>query len=192
VASNVRLALSSFKSSRLAHGVTHLCSGRSFCGQVTYVEKTFMRIILAALLTAAAAMRSFASEAPSLPDPTDAAASVPAESVPSVTGAYQPFQDKPVASWPELNNAVATPAKRRGVAGMPGMGGMDHSGMSAPTATRSVKTDASSSDGQGQMNHDGAAGMDHSQMSPKAVPADKAGAAGDNKKRHMNHEGMHE
>lgn len=151
-----------------------------------------MRIILAALLTAAAAMPSFASEAPSLPEPTDAAASVPAESVPSVTGAYQPFRDEPVASWRELNNAVATPAKKRGVTGMPGMGGMGHSRMPARTATRSAKTDGTSSDGKGQTNYDMMAGTDHSQMSPNAVPAPKTGAAGDYKKGHMNHEGMHE
>ena len=116
-----------------------------------------MRIIFAALLGAAVAMASLASEASSVADPTDPAASVPTETVPSVTESYKAFEDKPVGSWHDLNSAVAPPGKKPGMSGMSGtagMSGMDHSKMS-PKAEPSSKTGTSNSPQKGQMNHGG-------------------------------------
>lgn len=140
-----------------------------------------MRIICAALLSAAVALPSLASEVPPVPDPTDAGASVPAVTVPTATGSYKPFQDKPVGAWSELNNAVA-PAKKNG---MSGMAGMDHSKTSPESAKRPPAEKAV------QGNGDGMAGMDHSKMSPK-TGSPKAGGASKKQEMQMNHGGMDE
>ena len=52
-----------------------------------------------------------------VPDPTDAAALVPAASVSSAFAEYQPYQDKPPGSWKELNRAALNGT---GMAGMTG------------------------------------------------------------------------
>ncbi|MDB5782640.1 MAG: hypothetical protein JWQ50_2555 [Caballeronia mineralivorans] len=113
-----------------------------------------MRIIFAALLGAAVAMPSLASEAPSIADPTDPTVSVPTETVPPLTESYKAFEDKPVGSWRDLNNAVAAPAKKPGMSGMAGMSGMDHSKM-PPKAEPSSKTGTSNSPQTGQTNRGG-------------------------------------
>ncbi|GJH18094.1 hypothetical protein CBA19CS22_16150 [Caballeronia novacaledonica] len=151
-----------------------------------------MRIILTALLTAAAAMPSFASEKPSLPDPTDAAASVPSASVPPIVGSYQSFKDKPVGSWRELNNAVAPSPKKSRPDGMSGMGEMDHSQTSPSTAAPSPTKGAAHGNEKAQMSHDGMAGMDHSQTPAMSATVGHPGAARDNKNPHPKHEGTHE
>jgi len=110
-----------------------------------------MRIIFAALLGAAVAMPSLASEAPSTADPADPTASVPTETVPPLTESYKGFQDKPVGSWRDLNNAVIAPVKKPG---MSGMSGMDHSKM-PPKAEPSSKTGTSNSPQKGQTNRGG-------------------------------------
>ncbi len=113
-----------------------------------------MRIIFAALLGAAVAMPSLAGEARSTADPTDPTVSVPTETVPPLTESYKAFEDKPVGSWRDLNNAVAAPARKPGMSGMAGMSGMDHSKMPS-TAEPSSKGQTSNSPNKGQMNHGG-------------------------------------
>jgi hypothetical protein len=102
-----------------------------------------MQIFSAALLSAAAALPTLVYATSSLPDPTDAAALVPAASVSSAFAEYQPYQDKPPGSWKELNRAAlngtgmagmtgkADKADKTGMAVMPGMAGMDHGQMPA-------------------------------------------------------------
>ncbi|KDR28433.1 hypothetical protein BG60_10755 [Caballeronia zhejiangensis] len=151
-----------------------------------------MRNILAALLTAAAAMPSFASETPSLPDPTDAAAPVPSVMVPAIAGSYQSFQDKPVGPWSELNNAVAPTPKKTGPAGMSGVGEMDHSTMPSSTAVTKASKGAVRGDEKSQKGRNGMAGMSPSEMPAKSATDGNTGSTRDNKKEHSNHEGMHE
>ena len=146
-----------------------------------------MRIIFAALLGAAVAMPSLASEAPSVADPTDAAASVPTETTPSVTESYKAFQDKPVRSWRDLNDAVAVPAKKSGMGGMAGMSGMDR----LNKAPASVESGSEGSMGGG-MKQQGMAGMSHSQKSSKAGSPSKTGTSDSKQKGQMNHGGMGE
>jgi hypothetical protein len=112
-----------------------------------------MRIIFAALLGAAVAMPSLASEAPSIADPTDPTVSVPTETVPPLTESYKAFEDKPVGSWRDLNGAVA-PARKPGMSGMADMPGMDHSKI-PPKAEPSSKSQPSNSSKNGQMDHGG-------------------------------------
>ncbi|MFM0327847.1 hypothetical protein [Caballeronia glebae] len=150
-----------------------------------------MRIILAALLAAAAAMPSVASEKPFLPDPTDAAASVPSASVPAIADSYQSFQDKPVGSWRDLNNAVAPPPKKSGPSGMSGMGGMDRSQTQPSNAGLGAPNGAAHGSEKRQMSRGGAAGMNPSQTPAMSAPVGNPGAS-DNKKAHPTHEGMHE
>jgi hypothetical protein len=79
-----------------------------------------MRMFIAALAGAAALLPALVHATTALPDPTDAAASVPKVSVPSVFADYQPYRDQKAPSWQELNRAVAT---------SPGKPGMSHSQM---------------------------------------------------------------
>ncbi len=81
-----------------------------------------MRISIAALLSAAALSPALARATAALPDPTDAAASVPAVSVPSAFVDYQPYRDQKAPSWQELNRAAASSS---------GMTGMSHGDMPA-------------------------------------------------------------
>jgi hypothetical protein len=102
-----------------------------------------MRIFSAALLGAAAALPTLVYATSSLPDPTDAAALVPAARVPSAFADYRPYQDKPPGSWKELNKAAMNgtgmagmsgrtdKAGMAGMPGMPGMAGIDHGQMPA-------------------------------------------------------------
>ncbi|WP_438397113.1 hypothetical protein [Caballeronia sp. DA-9] len=118
-----------------------------------------MRIIYAALLSAAVALPSFASEPAATPDPTDPGAPVPAVAVPFATDDYKPFQDKPVGSWRDLNGAV-TPSKKNGtgMSGMAGMGGM--SGMQGMNKNQPSKETPQPSSAKGN----GMADMDHLKM----------------------------
>ncbi|MFM0509245.1 hypothetical protein PQQ88_30345 [Paraburkholderia caledonica] len=75
-----------------------------------------MRMFIAALPGAAALLPTLVLATTTLPDPADAAASVPAVSVPSVFADYQPFRDQKAPTWQELNRAVTT------TPGKPGMG----------------------------------------------------------------------
>ncbi|MGF6261226.1 hypothetical protein OKW49_002127 [Paraburkholderia youngii] len=69
-----------------------------------------MRTISAALLGASAVLPLLA-HATTLPDPTDAAASVPAVTVHSAFDGYKSYQDGEATSWQSLNRAV-TPGRR--------------------------------------------------------------------------------
>ena len=81
-----------------------------------------MRMFIAALAGATALLPALVRATSALPDPTDAAASVPTVSVPSVFADYQPYRDEKAPSWQELNRAVLT---------TPGKPGMSHSQMPA-------------------------------------------------------------
>ena len=70
-------------------------------------EKKFMRTISAALLGAGAVLPLLAHATTAVPDPTDAAASVPAVTVQSVFDGYKSWQDGEAPSWQQLNRAVA-------------------------------------------------------------------------------------
>ncbi|WP_027210646.1 hypothetical protein [Burkholderia sp. WSM2232] len=73
-----------------------------------------MRTISAALLGAGAALSLLVHASTTIPDPTDAAASVPAVTVQSAFDGYKSWQDGEAPSWQQLNRAVAPP---RGVTG---------------------------------------------------------------------------
>jgi hypothetical protein len=77
-------------------------------------------MFISALAGAAALLPTLVHATTPFPDPTDAAASVPTVSVPSVFADYQPYRDQKAPSWLELNRAVTT---------SPGMPGMSHSQM---------------------------------------------------------------
>ena len=81
-----------------------------------------MRMFIAALAGATALLPALVRATSALPDPTDAAASVPTVSVPSIFADYQPYRDEKAPSWQELNRAVLT---------TPGKPGMSHSQMPA-------------------------------------------------------------
>ncbi|MFM0467731.1 hypothetical protein [Paraburkholderia strydomiana] len=66
-----------------------------------------MRTISAALLGAGAALSSLAHATTAVPDPTDAAASVPVVIVESAFDGYKSWQDGDAPSWQQLNRAVA-------------------------------------------------------------------------------------
>lgn len=74
-----------------------------------------MRTFLAALLGAAACVPALVHATLILPDPADAAASVPAADVPSLVAAYQPYRDQPAPSWQSLNGAVTHPSRESGM-----------------------------------------------------------------------------
>lgn len=78
-----------------------------------------MRLITAALLSAAATLPALVHATTTIPDPTDAAASVPAVTVPSALEGYRPYSDADNPTWQQLNQAVQ---------GKPSMGGMKHGG----------------------------------------------------------------
>jgi hypothetical protein len=83
-----------------------------------------MRMFISALFSAAALLPTLGHATTALPDPTDAAASVPAVSVPSVFADYHPFQDQKAPTWQELNQAVTSSSGMAGMkmpSGMPGM-----------------------------------------------------------------------
>lgn len=79
-----------------------------------------MRTFIAALLGVAALLPALVHATTTLPDPTNATASVPAVSVPSVFADYQPYRDQKTPTWQELNRAVTT---------APGKPGMSHGQM---------------------------------------------------------------
>ncbi|MDR0246645.1 MAG: hypothetical protein LBJ65_34055 [Burkholderia sp.] len=71
-----------------------------------------MRLITAALLSAAAFVPSLAPAQTALPDPADAAASVPDVTVTSAFDGYRPYRDDEGPGWKQLNRDVmARPAK---------------------------------------------------------------------------------
>jgi hypothetical protein len=83
-----------------------------------------MRMFISALFSAGALLPTLGHATTALPDPTDAAASVPAVSVPSVFADYHPFQDQKAPTWQELNQAVTSSSRMAGMkmpSGMPGM-----------------------------------------------------------------------
>lgn len=74
-----------------------------------------MRTISTALLSTGAVLPLLAHAAAAIPDPTDAAVSVPAITVQSAFDGYKSWQDGEAPSWQQLNRAVAP---SRGMAGM--------------------------------------------------------------------------
>ncbi|WP_272544865.1 hypothetical protein PPH94_019530 [Burkholderia cepacia] len=78
-----------------------------------------MRLISAALLGAAASLPTLVHATITLPDPTDAAASVPAISAPATFDGYRPYNDADNPTWQQLNQAVQE---------KPAKGGMTHGG----------------------------------------------------------------
>ena len=78
-----------------------------------------MRLISAALLGAAASLPTLAHAIPPIPAPADAAASVPAMTVPSPFGGYRPYRDADHPTWQQLNRVVQA---------KPRMTGMTHGG----------------------------------------------------------------
>jgi hypothetical protein len=74
-----------------------------------------MRMFIAALLSAAAVLPTLGHATTAPPDPTDAAASVPAVSVPSAFADYQPYRDQKAPSWQELNQAVTNSSGKTGM-----------------------------------------------------------------------------
>ncbi|MFM0523424.1 hypothetical protein PQR11_00380 [Paraburkholderia strydomiana] len=74
-----------------------------------------MRTISAALLGAGAALSSLAHATTAVPDPTDAAASVPVVTVQSAFDGYKSWQDGDAPSWQQLNHAVAPTRSTAGI-----------------------------------------------------------------------------
>ncbi|MGT0195053.1 hypothetical protein ACVHYJ_23895 [Burkholderia pyrrocinia] len=73
-----------------------------------------MRLITAALLSAAAIVPSLAPAQTPLPDPADAAATVPDVTVTSAFDGYRPYRDDEGPGWKQLNRDVLErPAKGR-------------------------------------------------------------------------------
>ncbi|HGO6129134.1 MULTISPECIES: hypothetical protein [Burkholderia cepacia complex] len=84
-----------------------------------------MRLISAALLGAAASLPALVHATTTMPDPTDAAASVPAVTAPAAFDGYRPYNDAANPSWQQLNQSVRE---------KPAEGGMTHGGtMNQPT-----------------------------------------------------------
>ncbi|WP_350357559.1 hypothetical protein [Paraburkholderia fungorum] len=81
-----------------------------------------MRMFIAALLGASALLPALVHATNTLPDPTDAVASVPAVSVPSAFADYQPYRDQKAPTWQELNRSVTGPSGMKGMnrSNMPG------------------------------------------------------------------------
>lgn len=74
-----------------------------------------MRLIFAALLGAAAALSSLAHATPAIPDPTDAAALVPAITASSVFEGYRPYRDGEMPTWQQLNQIVLEKPPKSGM-----------------------------------------------------------------------------
>lgn len=79
-----------------------------------------MRLISAALLGAAACLPALVHATTTIPDPADAAASVPAITVPSAFEGYHAYRDGDGPSWQQLNRTVLD---------KPAMSGMKHDAM---------------------------------------------------------------
>lgn len=97
-----------------------------------------MRMFIAALLSAAALLPALVHATTTLPDPADAAASVPAVSVPSAFADYQPYRDQKAPAWQELNRSVTSSS---------GMKGMSHGAM--PTGSTDANNNEHSSRHEG-------------------------------------------
>lgn len=82
-----------------------------------------MRLMIAALLSAAAMGPALVHATPSIPDPADPAANVPPITAPSVVDGYRPYSDADSPSWQQLNQAVQT---------KPPLNGMQHGAMHQP------------------------------------------------------------
>ncbi|MFM0729740.1 hypothetical protein PQQ52_04490 [Paraburkholderia sediminicola] len=82
-----------------------------------------MRTFIAALLGATAVLPALVHAMPTGPDPADAAASVPAVSVPSAFSDYRPYREQKAPTWQALNRAVANSS---------GEPGMEHGQMREP------------------------------------------------------------
>ncbi|OAJ53884.1 hypothetical protein A6V36_10520 [Paraburkholderia ginsengiterrae] len=94
-----------------------------------------MRMFIAALSSAAALLPALVHATTQNPDPADAAASVPAVSVPSAFADYQPYRDQQGPTWQELNRSVASSS---------GMNGMSHGNMLDGSADASKNEHGSS------------------------------------------------
>ncbi|MGU7773830.1 hypothetical protein ACV229_27075 [Burkholderia sp. MR1-5-21] len=99
-----------------------------------------MRMFIAALLSAAALLPALGHATTTLPDPTDAAASVPAVSVSSTFADYQPYRDQKAPTWQELNRVVASSSE---------MTGMSHGNMPAGGTDVNVKNSEHSAKHEG-------------------------------------------
>ncbi|EIF32152.1 hypothetical protein BCh11DRAFT_07734 [Burkholderia sp. Ch1-1] len=97
-----------------------------------------MRMFIAALFSAAAVLPALAHATTTLPDPTDAGASVPAVRVPSAFADYQPYRDQKAPAWQELNWAVTSSS---------GMKGMSHGNM--PAGSTDTKNNGHSTNHEG-------------------------------------------
>ncbi|KVE31203.1 hypothetical protein WS68_16860 [Burkholderia sp. TSV86] len=87
-----------------------------------------MRLISAALLGAAASLPTLVHATKTIPDPTDAAASVPAISAASAFDGYRRYNDAGNLTWQQLNQAVQD---------KPANGGVTHGGaMNEPVGDR--------------------------------------------------------
>jgi hypothetical protein len=84
-----------------------------------------MRTLSAALWSAAAVLPALAHATTPFPDPTDAAASVPAVTVLSAFDGDHPYSDEDTLDWRRLNQAATTAR---------GMGGMKHGDMGGHNA----------------------------------------------------------
>ncbi|MFM0077976.1 hypothetical protein [Paraburkholderia sediminicola] len=73
-----------------------------------------MRTFIAALLGATAVLPALVHATPQHSDPADAAASVPAVSVPSAFADYRPYREQKAPTWQALNRAVAGPSGGHG------------------------------------------------------------------------------
>ncbi|SKC88731.1 hypothetical protein SAMN05446935_9781 [Burkholderia sp. YR290] len=94
-----------------------------------------MRMFIAALLSAAALLPALVQATTTLPDPADAAASVPTVSVPSAFADYQPYRDQKAPTWQELNRSVTSSS---------GMKGIGHGNMQAANSSDAKNSEHSS------------------------------------------------
>jgi hypothetical protein len=74
-----------------------------------------MRLISAALLGAAASLPTLVHAGTTISDPADAAAPVPAITVPSAFDGYRRYSDADHASWQQLNRAVEEKPRASGM-----------------------------------------------------------------------------
>jgi hypothetical protein len=74
-----------------------------------------MRLIFAALLGAAASLPALVHAGTTISDPADAAAPVPAITVPSAFDGYRRYSDADHASWQQLNQAVEDKPRSSGM-----------------------------------------------------------------------------
>ncbi|MCX4144537.1 hypothetical protein PQR70_08140 [Paraburkholderia madseniana] len=107
-----------------------------------------MRTFIAALLGATAVLPALVHAISPLPDPADAAASVPAVNVPSAFADYRPYLEQKAPTWQALNRAVASPS------GKPEMDhGQMHSGDADANHSSGHGSNAGSNQGSSHSSH---------------------------------------